>query len=299
MRRVLPWALLSVVGLAAAGAAAVGAAETPSPTPAQWVAGVLATTAQAGSARFHYVHVTSSPNPDLHAALSGSGVVDFANGDVRVTEVDHQVEFEGEGSGPIRAVPTTTTEEAVAIGRVTYQRTFLPGGAGGEFIELPTLARPPQPAPALTLALNAGVAIGALEGPEPVVAVRDLGPARIGRIATTEYEVQTAPLVPCPSAHQTAPVSTQAPSLVWLDAHGRLVQVRSREWFSGRLPAGVRRQAPFAHIAIGPSTTTDTLTFSDFGTPVHITAPPASALAPSLGSSTGFAVSRPCTASSP
>lgn len=66
MRRLVPWVLLGLVGLATAAAAALGAA-----------AAVLAATAQAGTAHFSYSHVTASPNPVLRGTLSGSGVVDF------------------------------------------------------------------------------------------------------------------------------------------------------------------------------------------------------------------------------
>src|SRR5580704_12247872 len=51
MRRLVPWALLSVVALGAAAGAAVGIAHGTAPeTPAQWVAAVLATTERAGTA---------------------------------------------------------------------------------------------------------------------------------------------------------------------------------------------------------------------------------------------------------
>ena len=127
MRRVLPWALLGLVGLAAATAAALGAAGAPGEpgvTPAQWVANLLAATARAGTAHFSYGHVATSPNPDLRSTLHGSGVVDFSHGNVRVTEVDHQVEFEGGSTGPTRATRTVTGDEEIAIGTVAYQRIF-------------------------------------------------------------------------------------------------------------------------------------------------------------------------------
>jgi hypothetical protein len=50
--------------------------------------------------------------------------------------------------------------------------------------------------------------------------------------------------------------------------------------------------AAFGDLPRGPVTTVATLTFSAFGIPVHVVAPPASALAPRGGSSVAFAVGR-------
>src|SRR6202044_1168649 len=78
MRRLVPWVLVSLVALGAAAGAALGIAHGTAPeAPSQWVAAVLATTERAGTARFSYNHVTSSPNADLRGSLSGHGEVDF------------------------------------------------------------------------------------------------------------------------------------------------------------------------------------------------------------------------------
>jgi hypothetical protein len=86
-------------------------------------------------------------------------------------------------------------------------------------------------------------------------------------------------------------VINQRPSFVWVDDAGRLVQVRSSSYFSDRLPRGGKLPAALSDVPRGPVTTVSTLTFSAFTAPVHVVAPPASAIAPEGEDSTGFAVS--------
>jgi hypothetical protein len=123
-----------------------------------------------------------------------------------------------------------------------------------------------------------------------VASVRNLGPADIDGVATTQYEVAFAPLRVC-VPHQPPAVVTERPSDVWVDGNGRLVQVRSTSYVSGRLPRGQKLPAAFGVLSPSPLTTTvATLTFSAFGIPVHVVAPPASALAPRGQSSGGLVI---------
>jgi hypothetical protein len=93
VRRAVPWALVGLLGIGVALGAALGATESPStvlvqavsPTQAEWVAHVLATTRAAGTAHLTFNEVTSSANPDLRGSSSGSGTVNFAVGTVRTT----------------------------------------------------------------------------------------------------------------------------------------------------------------------------------------------------------------------
>jgi hypothetical protein len=302
MRRVIPWTLLGLVGLAAGAAAALGAVGapdvrgTPGVTPAQWVANVLATTAQAGTAHFDYTHVTTSPNPDLRGTANGRGVVDFSRGSVRVTEVDRQIEFEGGPAGPSHAILSVTSDEEIIVGTGLYQQLFpvVPGAhfpkSDFPFMKI-SVPRQPRAKLGLSFALGAASGLGDLDGTEPVVAVRDLGPAIVDGQASTRYLVQTAPVQACLSVHTNAPVSTESPSLIWVDGHGRLVRVRSTSRFSGRLTAGARTPPGFAQFPTGPIASTDTLTFSAFGAPVRISAPAPGVTAPEHGFSVGSAVS--------
>ena len=201
MRRALPWALVGLVGFVTAAAAALGAVAAPGTqtvTPAQWVAGVLSTTAQAGTAHFTYDLVTTSPNPELRSTRHGGGVVDFSQGNVQVQEIDHEVEFESGSSGPMHPVPSSTTQEQISVGRVTYERVF-PTGLGREltirafgFRKVP-FARASRADLGLSFALGADAALAGLDGSRPVVAVRDLGTTTVDRQPTTAYLVLTAP----------------------------------------------------------------------------------------------------------
>ena len=128
MRRLVPWVLLSLVALGAAAGAALGIAHRTAPeAPSQWVAAVLATTERAGTARFSYTHVTSSPNADLRGSLSGHGEVNFVVGDARVTEVDHEIGFSSTGNQPLHPVPSSNTVKAIVIGGTVYQANPIPG----------------------------------------------------------------------------------------------------------------------------------------------------------------------------
>jgi hypothetical protein len=292
VRRPIPWLLLSLVLVGTAAGAAFGIAQkSTSAAPSQWVVGVLATTQKAGSAHFSYIQVTSSPNPELRGTLSGHGVVDFITGDVRVTEVDHDISFSATGSQPLHPVHSTSTEDAIVVGRTVYQANPIPGLAfGGKYhmLAFPALSRSQR---GLALALNASVALDSLRGPNAVASVTDLGPAEIENVATSQYEVEYAPLHVC-APHQAPQVLTQRPSRVWLDGTGRVVRVRSTIYFSNRLPHGVKLPAAFGSFPRGPVTTVATLTFSEFGEPVHVAAPPTSAIFPEGGSSTGIAFAR-------
>jgi hypothetical protein len=291
MRRLVPWVLLSLVALGAAAGAALGIVNRATPeTPSQWVAAVLATTERAGTARFSYAHVTSSPNADLRGSLSGSGEVNFAADDVQVTEVDHEISFSSTDNQPVHPVHSSNTVKAIVIGGTVYQANPIPGfrfTAQYHVLPFPKLPRAER---GLPLALNAAVALDSLQGPNAVASVRDLGPATVDGAATTQYEVTFAPLRVC-VAHQPPAVVTERPSDVWVDGAGRFLQVRSTSYASGRLPRGEKLPAAFGAFPRAPTTTVATLTFSAFGTPVHVVAPPASALAPRGESSTGFAIS--------
>ena len=291
VRRLVSWVLVSLVAVGTAAGAALGIADrTSSQSPSQWVAALLATTEKAGTARFSYTQVTLSPNANLRGSLAGHGMVNFVTGDARATEVDHDVSFSSTGNQPLHPVHSTTTSNAVVIGGTVYQSNPIPGiGFTSEYRVLP-FPKLPRAQQGLSLALNAPVALDTLRGANAVAAARALGPATVDGAPATQYEVTYAPFRVC-APHKPPVVIDQRPTFVWVDNAGRLVQVRSTSYFSDRLPRGVKVPAAFAGFPRGPTTTISTLTFSAFTTPVHVVAPPASAIAPDGEASTGFAVS--------
>jgi len=288
----VPWVLVSLVALGAAAGAGLGIAHGTAPeAPSQWVVAVLATTERAGTARFSYTHVTSSPDADLRGSLSGNGEVNFVTGDARVTEVDHQTSFSSTDNQPLRPVHSSNTVKAIVIGGTVYQANPIPGfrfTAQYHVLAFPAL---PGAQRGLSLALAADVALDPLRGPNAVASVHNLGPSDIDGVATTQYEVAFAPLRVC-VPHQPPALVTQRPSYVWIDGNGRLVQVRSTSYFSDRLPRGQKLPAAFDVLPRAAATTVATLTFSAFGIPVHVVAPPANALAPRGESSGGLVIAR-------
>jgi hypothetical protein len=290
MRRLMPWVLVSLVALGAGAGAALGIAHGTAESPSPWVAALLARTERAGTARFSYTHVTSSPNADLRGSLSGHGAVNFVTDDAQVTEVDHQISFSSTDNQPLHPVHSSNTLKAIVIGGTVYQANPIPGiGITAQYHVLP-FPKLPRAQRGLALALNADVALDSLRGPYALASVRNLGPANIDGAATTRYEVTFAPLRVC-VPHQPPAVLTQRPSDVWVDGAGRLLQVRSTSYVNGRPPRGEKLPAAFADFPHAPATTVATFTFSAFGSPVHVVAPPASALAPRGGSSVAYAIS--------
>lgn len=292
MRRLVPWALLSLVAVGAAAGAALGIMRgTPPETASQWVAAVLAATQRAGTARFTYTHVTSSPHVDLRDSLSGSGAVNFTAGDAQVSEVDHDISFDSTDNQPAHPVPTTSRTKTIVIGQTVYQANPIPGFRfTAQYHALP-FHNLPKAQRGLSLALNAGVALDSLRGSNAVASVRAVGRATIDGTPVTQYRVSFAPVRVC-DPHQPPMVLTERPSALWVDDAGRLLQVRSTSYLSGRLPGGERLPSGSGAFPLGPATSVDTLTFSAFGVPVHVVAPAGSALAPSGGSSVAMLVAR-------
>jgi hypothetical protein len=299
MRRLVPWVLVSLIAVGAGAGAALGIAhDASSETPSQWVAALLATTEKAGTARFSYTQITSSPNVNLRGSLSGNGTANLVTGDARVTEVDHEVSFSSTNGQPMRPVHSTTTVRAIVIGGTVYQEIPIPGISLTNKYHVLAFPKLPHSQRGLPLALNASVALDTLRGPSAVASVRERGPETLDGAAATQYEVMYAPLHIC-SPNRPSEVVHQRPSDVWVNNAGRLVQVRSTSYFSDRLPRGVKVPAVFAGFPRGPMTTVSTLTFSEFGNPVHLIAPPADAIVPHGESSGGsvFSVGESCRSS--
>jgi hypothetical protein len=290
MRRLVPWILVALVALGAAAGATLGIARGSAPEkPSQWVAAALAATERAGTARFSYTSVTSSPNADLRSSVSGAGEVNFATGDVQVTEVDHEVSYVSSGNQPMHPVHSSTTVKAIVIGGTVYQANPIPGfrfTAQYHVLPFPKLPRAQR---GLALALDADVALASLRGPNAVASVINLGPASIDGAATTRHEVTFASFRAC-APHQAPVVVNQRPTDVWVDGSGRLRQVRSTSYVSDRLPRNEKVPAAFGGFPRAPMTTVSTLAFSAFGIPVHVVAPSASALAPHGESSAGLVI---------
>lgn len=243
-------------------------------SPAVWVSNLLATTAAAGSAHFTYTHVTSSPNRAERDNTFGSGDVNFTSGTVRVTEVDHGVNFTGGPLGAIRYEPSTTTEKDIGIGTTLYSEPFAdqPNANWSKYRRW----RDPRNGLGLLSAANAGGALqGLVSGPELVATIRDMGSTVLNGQRVIRYLVSDSLPMTCPSSHTSTIAERQSPTTLWVNAQGRLVQAKIAIHESGHIPASVLAKIPaLARFPMSPSTTTATLRISDFGVPVHIAAPP-------------------------
>jgi hypothetical protein len=305
VRRAIPWALVGLLGIGVAVGAALGAANSPntvqvqsaSPTQAEWVAHVLATTRAAGTAHLTFGEVTASANPDLRGSSLGSGTVNFAVGTVRTTEVQHQIDWSIAPGGAITPHPQTESETEIGVGSTLYvSNGWLQSGLG-----FTRLSHAPRAASVLGLRGTAAAPLFALSPPFAVVSVRNLGPAWLDGTATTSYEVRTRLHHDCPTPAATrAPHATMlaAPTAqtttMWVDGKGRLVQARSSVYNSGNIPAASLKSDPWANDRPQGSTIlTTTVRLSAFGAPVTIAAPNAVIQAPY---STSVAVTMHCSA---
>ena len=269
--------MLGLVVLGAGLGAALGATAPgpprpsglPGVTPSQWVANVLARTAASGSAHFSYTHVSTSASAAYSGRIAGSGEIDFRSGRVRATEVAHETEFTSSAGGLTHPEQTATQLEFIGVGTTMYQ-SFEPAGLTTLPWTRMSQRRDPSQELGLTWVGNAAIALDELGGTRHVVGVRAMGAATVGGVATTRYEVSTAPV--CTPVHPSTVVETQGPSFVWVDAKGRLVQITGSLHLSGHLPAA--DQGTFPSLGLThPVTTTDTLRLWGFGVPVHIEAP--------------------------
>ncbi len=280
---------LLVVGTAV-GAVLGRANRSTAATPSQQVAAMLAATEKAGSAHVSYRQVTTSTNAALRSALSGHGVVNFAANEARVSQVEHSITFSSTGKEPLHPTPSTGTMEAVVVGATVYQADPIRGFAFTNKYHEISFPKLPRSQRGLALALGASNALFTLQESGPVAALIDLGPTRINGVATTQYEVRFEPVRIC-APHKTVQVLLRPPSDVWVDSTNRLVQLRSTNSFDDRIPKGATIPAQLGGLRFpqGRTTTVTTLTFSKFGSPVHIVVPPATALFPDGNSSVGTA----------
>jgi hypothetical protein len=272
VRRFLPWALLGVLSVGVVAGAAFGQVESPGVTPTQWVNDVLAATTAAGTAHFQFTTVTSSPDPSQGSTAAGIGVVDFANGNFRVTELYRQHQFVSTNGGAPRLADEVGAQETIAIGQTVYRNQTSPAVFAGWMKS--KFPRKVHQAFGLDAATGAEDAVSGLANITPVAAVRSLGSGSVNRVPATRYLVTNQPLYVCGSHDRTLFVHRFAPTTLWVDGQGRLLRSMtsdSTKGFTGHGPPDASGTSqPFT---IAGSNTVATLTFSEFGASVRITAP--------------------------
>ena len=125
MRKLLPWALLGVLGVGVAVAAVVGQVQSPAASSTNWLANLLATTAAAGSAHLRISSVTLSADPVERSSSVATGVIDFTTGNFRFNQLNHEVSFASTNGGPPQPVPYNWGETEIAIGQSLYEKDFV------------------------------------------------------------------------------------------------------------------------------------------------------------------------------
>jgi hypothetical protein len=278
VRRVVPWALLLLIGIGAGLGAALGATGSPSVTGSSaltgsgaqhWLTDVLAATRAAGTAHLDYSQIVASPHASLRSSMTGGGVIDFTTESFRVSTTAHETVSTSDAGGPAEPLAQTVTVEAIAVGPSVYENADLPGVPGTWF-------KLPRDGGELGLGSADGIGgpLSTLIGPFTAVSITELGATHVGIDPTTRYLVQTQLEPTCPASKHAKPRPLLGRATIWVDGHGRLVQVRQSGYFSGTFPASVVKRHPqVAARPFGPFTLTSTLRLSGFGAPVHIAAP--------------------------
>lgn len=290
MRKLLPWALLGVLGVGVAVAAVVGQVQSPAASSTNWLANLVATTAVAGSAHLRISSVALSADPSERSSSVATGVIDFTTGNFRFNQLNHEVSFASTNGGAPRSVPYNWGETQIAIGQSLFEKDFVT--ESGTLNVLPTTwnkyinPRDVHQAFGLDAGTAAENAVSGLSGILPVTSTRSLGPATVHGVATTRYVVTYGAPELCASgsanlvvpargagsrgsiAHAVKAIEPRiGPTTLWVDGQGRLAQVRASTFTS----AHDLKSLGTTYTA--SQTNVTTLTFFDFGAPVHIVAP--------------------------
>jgi hypothetical protein len=283
MRRVLPWALLGLLGVAGLLGAALGLANQPTGSPAgPKASAVIAATVAAGTARYSFSSLTSSNNPLLRTVARGHGSADFAADSMATNESNTGTGVSRTGNEPPRRTTETIVDSEIWIGRTVYFQFLVPGlpaqwikEAGFPVKVFGTLGVLGSLGPLSQF-------IAAME--VPGATVESLGRQTLDGTVTTKYRVDT------PSCAKTTKSPLQesiGSTYLWIDGKGRLAQAQGVVHVTiSSVPASSRAfgTGPPA----GKSTTVSTVRLFDFGAPMTITAP--KAITPSQEGSAAIAL---------
>jgi hypothetical protein len=288
VRKLLPWALLGVLGVGVAVAAVVGQVQSPGAASTNRLADVLATTAASGSAHLRISTVSQSADPAERSSSVAAGVIDFTTGNFRFTQFNHEITFTSINGAAPQPVPYNWSEIVIAIGQSLYEKDAVT--VSGISSPLPSTwnkfinPRNVHQAFGLDAGTIAENAVSGLAGILPVTSTRSLGPATVDGVGTTRYVLTYGAPELCGSRSTVIPQAggsgrfgsasvaksyapTIRPTTVWVDSQGRLVQIRATTVSSAQAMKVL--SGSFS----APQTNVTTLTFSDFGAPVHIVAP--------------------------
>lgn len=241
MRRVLPVVATALVGLGAAAGAVVGSLGWPGgKPPSAWVTTVVDATEAAGTAHVAIRIASTGTGGPMPVAQRTTGVVSFSADEYRLATARRS-------GGPEPGY--------VVVGVVerTYVVPSLPRPLGSRTV--PDVVELHQSIDALARIL------GPLAHPASIVGVQDLGRGSLDGRATTRFRLAVAVQPRCDAS------ATETVEL-WVDGRGRIVRVTTTSWVASAA-AGAGGAPGHGH----REKTVETLTLSDFGVPVTITAP--------------------------
>ncbi len=255
----MPWALLAMVLGGTGGAATLGAVAGPgAPSPAAWVAQLIARTRGAGTARVSYTSLVTNTDPAARTVFSESGAVDFADGNLQAAGTEHST---WQTPGPVTAAYTLHLVQR-RVGRTLYLETDdATASSGVEFqtAQWSSVRLPATPGSLFPPDLT-GPSLPVLSPDYSAVAVHTVGPASVKGVATTEYRVTDR--LDCRVRRGTLQT---APTLLWVDRQGRLVEARERSTY--RFTPGTTGGHP------STTTMTELVRLGRFGTPVRVLRP--------------------------
>lgn len=254
----LPVVVTALVGLGAVAGAVVGSLGWPGGTPpSAWVTTVVDATRAAGTAHVTIRIASTGTGGPPGVAQRTTGVVSFSADEYRLATAT-------------RSGPPEPAYVVIGVARRTYVVPSLPRPLGSP--PVPDVVELHQSFDALDRIL------GPLAHPASIVEVQDLGRGSLDGRATTRFRLSVAVQPRCEAnATETAEL--------WVDGRGRIVRVTTTSLVASAA-AGAGGAPGHGH----PEKTVETLTLSDFGAPVTVTAPsPRTILRPSgTGRATAF-----------
>ncbi len=275
MRRIFPYVITALVLLGAAGGAVAGSLGSPNGSPSgspsgasnAWLSSVVRATEAAGTAHVA-IRIESSGGPPSSVGHA-TGVVNFAASSYRFV-----------GSGPAFGAGNGTSVVTVVVGNRTYVGTSLPGSSRGGTAGTPyEMIESSQRSSAFSPLL---LSLGHLTAGEKV---RDLGssPRPIEGQTTTGYRI-TLDVHPICSDGAAEHVD------VWVDKLGRILRETTTSVVNSPPP-----EHGGATVSRSRSRTVSAVTFSDFGSPVAVSAPSHVFKGPSNEAHSSNTVSARCT----
>jgi hypothetical protein len=275
MRRALPWVTVGLLVLGVGAGVGLGiAGHTPTPPPLTatgQISRMVATTRQAGTARFTYSTNSTSTNRLLRGSTRGNGEVDFGEATLETTERDRSIGFSGTSAATEKPVAQDNVVDQVLIGRTEYTRLEFDDDSDSPWTKGPTW---PKGTFGSLGALEDVGPIGALSLDEGVrgLLVEDAGSGPVHGVETTEYRL----VVPtCGTSTPSDGFSeSTGPLQLWVDGRGRLVQ--ARQSITEDIAKNAHLGAAFAGggFPAGRVTIVSVIDLGHFGARVAIAAPP-------------------------